>query len=207
MEVNIIMKKKIISFIIAFCLAVVPAFAATYTVKPGDTMWLISSKTGYSVSDILSANPQIKNPSFIYSGQVINLPSGTFATKQQEVLKLVNAERSSRGIMALKMNSNLNYIATLKAQDMARKNYFSHISPTYGTPFTMMQHFGVKFTAAGENIAMGQRTSKEVMNAWMNSPGHRSNILSPSYNQMGIGVAKNSNGVYYWVQMFIKSAY
>ena len=201
------MKKKIVSFIIAFCLIIVPVFAATYKVQPNDTMWLISSKTGYSVSDILAANPQIKNPAFIYAGQIINLPSSGIASKQQEILKLVNAQRAARGLMGLKMNANINYVATLKAQDMAKNNYFSHVSPRYGTPFTMMQHYGIKFTAAGENIAMGQKTPQEVMNAWMNSPGHRSNILSPSYNQIGIGIAKNSKGVYYWVEMFIKSAY
>lgn len=87
---------------------------------------------------------------------------------------------------------------------MINKNYFSHTSPTYGSPFNMMESFGLRFSAAGENIAMGQRTPVEVVNAWMNSPGHRSNILSPNFTQIGVGLAKNKNGICYWTQMFIK---
>jgi len=68
----------------------------------------------------------------------------------------------------------------------------------------MMESFGIRFSAAGENIAYGQRTPAEVMKGWMNSPGHRANILSPSYTHIGIGLAKTRNGVNYWTQMFIK---
>jgi uncharacterized protein YkwD len=67
----------------------------------------------------------------------------------------------------------------------------------------MMQNFGLQFTAAGENIAYGQRTPAEVMRDWMNSPGHRNNILSRSFSQIGVGLAKNSSGVCYWTQQFI----
>jgi len=87
---------------------------------------------------------------------------------------------------------------------MANKGYFSHTSPTYGTPFQMMENFGLRFSAAGENIAYGQRTPAEVMRDWMNSPGHRNNILSRSYTEIGVGLAKNKNGVCYWTQMFMK---
>ena len=87
---------------------------------------------------------------------------------------------------------------------MINKGYFSHTSPTYGSPFTMMESFGVKFSAAGENIAMGQQTPEAVMNSWMNSPGHRSNILNPTYTELGVGLAKDSTGKCYWTQMFIK---
>ena len=79
--------------------------------------------------------------------------------------------------------------------DMIDKKYFSHTSPTYGSPFDMMQSFGLKFSAAGENIAYGQKTAAEVMNTWMNSAGHRANILSEAYTQIGIGVAKSYNFV------------
>ncbi len=88
---------------------------------------------------------------------------------------------------------------------MIDKNYFSHQSPTYGSPFSMMENFGLKFSAAGENIAMGQSTPQEVVSSWMNSPGHRSNILSSVYTEIGVGLAINSNGISYWTQMFIKS--
>ena len=89
---------------------------------------------------------------------------------------------------------------------MIANGYFAHNSPTYGSPFDMMESFGLRFTAAAENIAYGQRTPAEVMNAWMNSPGHRSNILSGNVSEIGVGVAAKSNGVLYWTQMFIRPA-
>ena len=87
---------------------------------------------------------------------------------------------------------------------MIDKKYFAHQSPTYGSPFTMMQNFGLRFSSAAENIAYGQRTAQEVMNAWMNSPGHRANILSRNLTEIGVGAAKAANGTIYWTQMFLK---
>ena len=81
-----------------------------------------------------------------------------------------------------------------------RQHYFSHTSPTYGSPFQMMKAFGLSYRTAGENIAYGQRTPQEVVNAWMNSSGHRANILNSSYTQIGVGYVANGN---YWTQMFI----
>ncbi|WP_396327201.1 CAP domain-containing protein [Hydrogenoanaerobacterium sp.] len=123
---------------------------------------------------------------------------------QNRVVELVNKERTSRGLSALTANSKLSDVATLKSQDMADLNYFDHTSPTYGSPFDMMKQFGISYTAAGENIAMGQPTPEKVMEGWMNSDGHRKNILSSSFTQIGVGVVKNSNGQYIWTQMFIK---
>jgi uncharacterized YkwD family protein/spore coat assembly protein SafA len=181
------------------------AQASTYTVVRGDTMWKIAVKYQVGVSEIISANPQIKNPSLIYPGQRINIPSQTDAKSiEMKVVELVNKVRAQNGLQLLTNNWELERVARYKSADMMQKKYFSHTSPTYGSPFTMMQNFGIRFSAAGENIAMGQRTPEEVMNAWMNSPGHRSNILSPSYTQIGVGFAKSSSGVCYWTQMFIK---
>lgn len=123
---------------------------------------------------------------------------------EQEVARLVNVERVKRGLPPLKYNYDLGWIARLKSKDMVNKNYFSHYSPTYGSPFKMMESRGIKFVAAGENIAKGQKTPAEVMRGWMNSPGHRNNILSPIYKEIGVGVAKLPNGTYCWTQMFIK---
>lgn len=129
-------------------------------------------------------------------------PSGNFASFQKEVLDLVNKERTSRGLQALKFNSELSNVATLKSQDMIDKNYFDHTSPTYGSPFDMMKKFGISYTSAGENIAMGQETPQEVMNAWMNSDGHRKNILNPDFTELGVGIAAKGSSLY-WTQMFI----
>lgn len=129
--------------------------------------------------------------------------TGSFSSFQKEVTRLVNVERSKRGLSELSFNSQLSNVATLKSQDMINKNYFSHTSPTYGSPFDMMKQFNISYRAAGENIAMGQRTPAEVVNAWMNSQGHRENILNPNFTDIGVGVAKSSNGTLYWTQMFI----
>ncbi len=179
---------------------------STYTVKPGDTMWKIASRYQVGISEIIAANPQVRNPAMIYPGQKLNIPSVTTTSQENEVIRLVNVERSRAGLPALSTNWQLCRVARYKSADMAQpppKGYFSHTSPTYGSPFQMMQNFGLQFTSAGENIAYGQRTPAEVMRDWMNSPGHRNNILSRSYSQIGVGLAKNSSGVCYWTQQFI----
>ena len=119
----------------------------------------------------------------------------------QEVLRLVNLRRAENGLAPLTLSDKLCELAALKAEDMAANNYFDHTSPTYGTPFEMMKQFGVSYRSAGENIAAGLRTPEEVMDAWMNSPGHRANILSADYTELGVGVAIGERGVY-WVQLF-----
>ena len=129
--------------------------------------------------------------------------NGEFASFQKEVLRLVNVERSKVGLKELTLNTELSNVATLKSQDMANKNYFSHTSPTYGSPFDMMKKFNISYKTAGENIAKGQTTPAQVVEAWMNSEGHRANILSSKFTDLGVGVAKNSNGTIYWTQMFI----
>jgi uncharacterized YkwD family protein len=130
-------------------------------------------------------------------------PDSSVAALEKEVVTLVNAERAKAGLPALKANAELSNVARLKSQDMIDKNYFSHTSPTYGSPFDMMKKFGIKYSAAGENIASGYPTAKAVVDGWMNSPGHRANILSKSFTEIGVGLAKSSNGTSYWTQMFI----
>ena len=115
-------------------------------------------------------------------------------------------ERAKAGLPALKTNWQLSRVARYKSADMASKGYFSHNSPTYGTPFQMMENFGLRFTAAGENIAYGQRTPAEVMRDWMNSPGHRSNIMSGSFSEIGVGLAKKKNG-YATDSQFMRPSY
>lgn len=130
-------------------------------------------------------------------------PDSSVAALENEVVTLVNAERAKAGLPALKANAELSNVARLKSQDMIDKKYFSHTSPTYGSPFDMMKKFGVKYSAAGENIASGYPTAKAVVDGWMNSPGHKANILSKSFTEIGVGLAKSSDGTYYWTQMFI----
>lgn len=200
------MRKKFIIFLLVFTLLVCGALvqAATHTVKSGDSMWKIAVRYQVGISELIAANPQIKNPSLIYPGQVLTIPHIDVKTQESEVVRLVNAERAKRGLQTLKENWELSRVARYKSQDMINRGYFSHTSPTYGSPFRMMESFGLRYSAAGENIAKGQRTPQEVMNSWMNSPGHKNNILSATYTQIGVGLAKTKSGVSYWTQMFIK---
>lgn len=124
-----------------------------------------------------------------------------------QVFRLVNEERTSRGIAALTLNSRLTELAVLKSTDMRNNDYFSHTSPTYGTPSQMLDRFGVAWRAYGENIAEGQATPEAVMRSWMNSPGHRANILDPRFTDIGVGYVggtSTSRYQHYWTQLFIQ---
>lgn len=129
--------------------------------------------------------------------QESTVKSGSY---EQQVADLVNKYRAENGLQPLTLNTKLSQVARMKSQDMKDKGYFSHTSPTYGSPFDMMKQFGISYRTAGENIAMGQRTPEAVMQAWMNSDGHRANILNASYTQIGVGYVEDGN---YWTQMFI----
>ncbi len=174
----------------------------THTVVRGDTMWKIAVKYQVGLSEIKSANPDIANPDLIYPGQKLKIPSvdSKADSYEKEVVRLVNEERSKRGLAALTYDWQLSRVARYKSQDMKDKGYFSHTSPTYGSPFQMMKSFGISYKSAGENIAKGQATPAAVVNAWMNSSGHRANILSTSFTHIGVGYVDGGN---YWTQMFI----
>jgi uncharacterized YkwD family protein/spore coat assembly protein SafA len=168
-------------------------------------MWRIAVKFQVGVSEIIGANRQVTNPNLIYPGQKLTVPNlADVKAIENEVIRLVNVERSKRGLSQLTADWQLSRVARYKSTDMRDKNYFSHYSPTYGDPFKMMHDFGITFYAAGENIAMGQPTPQAVMQAWMNSTGHRANILNPQFNEIGVGIAKTSNGTIYWTQEFIR---
>ncbi len=121
---------------------------------------------------------------------------------EAEVLRLVNIERQKGGLAPLIADGLLTSVAQKKSEDMARNNYFSHTSPTYGSPFAMMKTFGVKYSTAAENIARGQLTAQSVMNGWMNSSGHKANIMNPSFKKIGIGMVESNDGRKCWTQMF-----
>ena len=180
----------------------VSASAATHTVVRGDTMWKIAVKYEVGLSEIKNANPQISNYNLIYPGQVINIPTtdSNVTSYEQEVIRLVNQKRAENGLRALTYDWELARVARYKSQDMKDKRYFSHTSLTYGSPFQMMKSFGISYRTAGENIAKGYATPEAVVNGWMNSSGHRANILNSSFTHIGVGYVANGN---YWTQMFI----
>jgi uncharacterized YkwD family protein/spore coat assembly protein SafA len=200
------MLKKITKMIVVPSLAVTLLFpsaslaANTYTVVSGDTLWKIAVKTTTGIDELIQANSQIPNINMIYPGQKINVPTQDGYTVEQEVINLVNQERAKNGLPALKYDWELARVAEHKSQDMRNKGYFSHTSPTYGSPFDMMKSYGITYKAAGENIAYGQTSAQQVMNSWMNSSGHRANILNPNFTHIGVGYVANGH---YWTQMFI----
>lgn len=135
--------------------------------------------------------------------------SGTSGTQtssmnsdEKEVFDLINKQRTNNGLPALKNDSEVQRIARIKAQDMVDNNYFSHNSPTYGSPFDMLKSFKVSYKTAGENIAANSSNSSAVT-AWMNSSGHKANILNSSFNYTGIGVVSSPRYGKMYVQMFI----
>ncbi len=114
----------------------------------------------------------------------------------------MNVERQKYGMPVLYFDNSISDVARTKSQDMAVNNYFSHYSPTYGMASDMLLSYGITWTAWGENIASGQDTPEEVVNAWMNSSSHRDNILSPNFVFLGVGYYVDSSGTPYWTQMF-----
>ena len=200
------MKKIIFLLISIFQISLVfPGFAkqtVQHTVVSGDSMWKIAVKYEVGLSEIKSANKQIVNPNLIYPGQVLNIPKtdDTVVNYENEVIRLVNEIRIKNRLNPLTADWELSRVARYKSQDMKDNNYFSHTSPVYGSPFNMMKNFGISYKSAAENIAKGQKTPQAVVNSWMNSSGHRANILNPSYKKIGVGYVVNGN---YWTQMFI----
>ncbi|WP_145322359.1 CAP domain-containing protein [Paenibacillus xylanexedens] len=144
------------------------------------------------------ATTPAKDPSNTGNNTSNNGSESTQSDFSAQVVKLVNAERAKAGLSALSSDALLDKVAVAKVKDMSNNNYFDHQSPTYGSPFDMMKQFGVTYSYAGENIAKGQKTPQEVVTAWMNSEGHRANILSKNFTHIGVGYY---NG--YWAQEFI----
>ena len=175
----------------------------THTVASGDTMWKISVKYQTGLSEIINTNPQIEDPALIYPGQVLTIPGKDAQVEEYEkkVVELVNEIREQNGLKKLTHDWELSRVARFKSQDMKDNKYFSHTSPVYGSPFEMIKNFGISYRSAGENIARGYANPEAVVNGWMNSSGHRANILNSSYTKIGVGYVRNGN---YWTQMFIR---
>jgi len=131
-----------------------------------------------------------------------NVSNLSMTADEETIFNLVNEVRKEAGLSELKLDKELLRVARIKSQDMVDNNYFSHNSPTYGTPFQMIKNFGISYKSAGENIA-GHSTAKAAFEAWMNSSGHKANILGSSFNYTGIGVVKSPRYGLILTQMFI----
>jgi len=158
--------------------------------------WLTSGGSGAAKTPAGTAEPaQQADPAPASSGGTTSVLAA-----EREVAALVNKQRAANGLAPLTLSEELCSGARMKSQDMRDKGYFDHTSPTYGDPFDMMTSLGISYSTAGENIAMGYTTAEAVVNAWMNSPGHRANILSGDFTSIGVGYVADGN---YWTQWFI----
>lgn len=205
---------------------VTPAGAQHCNVQRGDTMYKIAKEYHVLFHELLKLNRHYPNQNLIHPNDKVELPDGSTgagttesgtgdtnasndetadkdASEQaQAVLKIVNDERAKQGLKALVLDKQLNNVAQLKAEDMKKNNYFDHNSPTLGSPFDLMRSQGVSYRTAGENIAAGQQSAEAVMNSWMNSSGHRANILNKNYTKLGVGFCTGGRMGTYWVQEF-----
>lgn len=117
-----------------------------------------------------------------------------------QIVNLVNEERAKAGLSEVKLDANITAAANVRAMEI--KQSFSHTRPDGSSFSTALKEQGVSYRGSGENIAWGQKSPEQVMNAWMNSDGHRANILNPNYKNIGVGYYQDANGVNYWVQLF-----
>lgn len=136
------------------------------------------------------------------TGNTSNSQNYNLTSDEKEVFDLINKQRTNNGLKALTIDSEVQRVARIKAQDMVDNNYFSHTSPTYGSPFDMLKSFKVSYRTAGENIA-GNSSNSSAVNAWMNSSGHKANILNSGFNYTGIGVVSSPKYGKMYVQIFI----
>jgi uncharacterized YkwD family protein len=174
-----------------------------YTFEPGMTQPQTGAHTLPRQNRITTPAPNVQTPATRVTPPAQRPNAGAttgISQMAQQVIELTNNERRKNGLTPLSADTSLSRVAQTKTNDMNSKHYFSHTSPTYGSPFDMMRDFGVTYKSAGENIAMGQTTAQQVVTSWMNSEGHRKNILSPNYTNIGVGYTSNGN---YWSQMFI----
>lgn len=199
------MKRKIITLLTAlvvFACAAVPVSAAGFSERFCGTRlwcWIPSCEQPSCPSETPDTPAQPDIPETPEQPDDPGSVPGVLAY-EQEVVRLVNAERASYGLPALSIRADLCQYARIKSQDMHDSGYFSHTSPNYGSPFDMMKSFGITYSHAGENIAMGYSTPEAVVSAWMNSEGHRANILSASYTELGVGYVADGG---YWTQWFV----
>jgi len=128
-------------------------------------------------------------------------PTPPHVAAAQDVLALVNAERRARGLAPMVLDGRLQSIAQSHSVDQAARRTMSHTGGDGSTLRVRMDRSGFPWRSAGENVAYGYSTSTAVMNGWMNSSGHRANILG-SFTHLGVGLAYSSTGVPYWTQVF-----
>lgn len=161
-----------------------------------------NNTVGMIRSDLITKTSltQSNNTSNNSSNTNLNINNTNITT----ILNLINNARVKNNLSKLTLNTALTNVAQIKADDMVKNNYFSHTSPNYGSPFTMMQSLGISYKSAGENIA-GNSNITNAVNSWLNSSTHKKNLLSKSFNNLGIGISKSNTYGYVIVVMLIQT--
>ena len=118
----------------------------------------------------------------------------------EQIVKLVNAERAKEGLPAVQLDAQITAAANIRAREIVQQ--FAHTRPNGSSFYTVLKENGISYMGCGENIAYGQRSAEEVMDGWMNSSGHRANIMNKNYKNIGVGYYQDARGVKYWVQLF-----
>jgi uncharacterized protein YkwD len=185
----------------------------SYTAQSGDTLSLIAEKVygNENVSELIYDFNRAAvgdNPEHIEPGMKLAMPLQTNQDFTNRVIEFTNQERSKAGLQALKFERRLTTAALRHSQDMALQDYFSHKQPNGGTPGERITATGYQWSSYAENIAAGMSTPEAVVTGWMNSPGHRANILNPKLQEIGVGyyfLADDTGQVnykHYWTQVF-----
>lgn len=173
-----------------------PALAAVLELEPSAPLRAQTAAVSFTLASVLSGVERA--PSLPQTPEVPD----TLAAYQGEILRLVNAERTKAGVDPLTLNATLCTAAQLRAQELPTQ--FAHTRPDGTQCFTVLDQVGQNYRTAGENIAAGQTSPAQVVSDWMNSPGHRRNILDASFTQLGVGYVQTDSGYgEYWVQLFI----
>ena len=172
------------------------SFSPTKPVTRAQAIVLLDKSAKYNLTP--STKEIIYDP-YVKEYTTINQANSKFVS---ETINLVNIERNKKGLSPLIEDTQLTNIAFVKAQDMVKNKYFEHISKRYGAPWDMADGFGYYYKTFGENIAHGYESSNEVVTAWMNSQGHRANILNSKYTRIGVGISLDNYNQYYFVHMF-----
>jgi len=200
------MKNKILALTLSLILALssTSAFAAEQVNYTDFDIYDLFGNCGFYYYEPTNTNYNVQTNTYAekapinYEDQTAQAPATS--NYERRVAELVNVERQKNGLAPLAFDSSISNVARIKSKDMSDNNYFAHQSPTYGSAADMLTQNGIRYSAWGENIAAGQRTPEEVVNAWMNSPGHRANILGSQFTKIGVGYVNGSRP--YWTQMF-----
>lgn len=204
------MKKILRNTICMISLSLVILFASATTANAATCTTFKCKLQSFFGNYFQSSGNTSSNKNNIIKQPTVSAPSNTpkptspaeKTNLQSQMLNLINEERTANGLAPLTWNASLANVAAKKAEDMKKNNYFSHTSPTYGSPFDMMKANGIKYRYAAENIAKNSSVTKAHV-ALMNSEGHRKNILNPNYTSVGIGIVNITSSSYIIVQMFI----